>query len=409
MKKFILTGFLLLSAVLMYGQKSKVNAAQNQANALPPELEKAEANIKEALQDPTSKDDAKTWYVAGYIYEKKIEEEQKKTITGGQDDKKVRGESVNKAYDYFLKAYDLDQLPDEKGKIKPKYDKDIVSYMKTFPPEFFNYGVLLYGEKDYKGAIDTWERYLNMPNLPFMKNQGIGADSDSLYIYTTFYTATASVLMDDHDKAIKYLEKVKDKYSINESYQLLSQQYLAKKDTVGYFNTIQKGFEKYPTNVFFLESLVNYYIYFNENVDGALNYLSEAIKVNPNMPQYYYVRGSIYEVKKDDEKALADFKKALSLDKNSAGANAGIGRYYYKKGEDQMDIANNTRDMKQAKVESDKAKEIYKEAVPYFEKAREQNPTDSDNLRLLKSLYYKIYQDENNANYKEIDAALKAL
>lgn len=408
MKKIILIVSLLMSVTLMFGQKGKVTSAYNLVTIEPADFETAKANIEEALVNPETKDWSKTWFTAGYIYEKVLEDQQKKEITKS-DDKKLRGESTIKAYDYFVKAYELDQLPNEKGVVKPKYTKNIITYMKTYQIELFNYGVLLYGEKNYKGAVDAWEKYLDMPNLPFLKDAGIGGPTDSIYIFATYYTATGSIINEDNDKAIKYLELVKDKYMINESYQFLAQQYLAKKDTVNYFNTIKTGFEKYPTNSFLLESLINYYIYFSGKVEDAIVYLDEAIKLNPQMSQYYFVKANLCEVKDLNEDALINFKKTLELEPKNAGAYAGVGRYYYKKGDAQLRKTDNIRDMQLAKVETDKANDYYKEAIPYFEKSRELDPNNIDNLKLLRSLYYKIYRDENNSKYAEINKAIKAL
>ena len=44
---------------------------------------------------------------------------------------------------YFQKAYELDQLPNEKGKVKPKYTKDIKSILSANHVYLFN-GCLLY-------------------------------------------------------------------------------------------------------------------------------------------------------------------------------------------------------------------------------------------------------------------------
>lgn len=406
MKKIFLTGILFFFVFsFAIAQKSKVSAAYNLVVITPPDFESAKSNIQSALENEATKDWVKTWYTAGFVYDKILEEEQKKEFTQ-TDDKQVRGESTMKAYDYFLKAYELDQLPNAKGKVKPKYTKTIVSKMKTYPLELFNYGVKMFGEQKYKEALESWERYLNMPNLPFLKDQ---IKEDSMYIYTTYYSATASIVLEDTDKAIKYLEQVKDKYMISESYQFLSQQYLAKQDTANYFKTIKSGFEKYPTNAFLLESLINYYIFFDGKVDDAIEYLDEAIKINPQMGQYYYVKANLCEIKGKEDEALSNFNKALELEPENASALAGIGRYYYKKGDVLANRAIDIRDIRASKLEMDKANDLYKKSVEYFEKARSINNTDLDSLKLLRSLYYKLYKDENNPKYIEVGKAIKEL
>jgi tetratricopeptide (TPR) repeat protein len=406
MKKIILIGFMFLSVTITFGQKGKVSDAYNMVLMTPPDFEAAKTSINEALANPSTKDWVKTWYTAGYVYEKIIEDQQKKEIFKN-DDKKVRGEAIVKAYDYFVKAYDLDQQPDEKGKVKPKYAKEITTYMKTYPVELFNYGINLYNDKEYEKTITVWKKYLEMPNLSFLKDAGI--EKDSAYIKATYYTATTAVIIQDPETAIKYFEQVKDKYQVDKSYQYLAQQYLAKKDTVGYFNTIKLGFDKYPKNPYFLESLINYYILFNGKIDDAIVYIDKAIAMNPQISQYYYVKANLFETKGMLDDAITNYQKTLEIDKQNTIASTGMGRCYYKKGDEALRNADATKDPKLAKVESDKATGFYKQGIASLEKTREINPKDIDNLKLLRSLYYKISKDANNPNYIKVNNEIKNL
>ncbi len=408
MKKIVLIGFLFLSiASAMYGQKSKVNTAYNLVIISPPELDEAVKNIDAALQDPSTKDWVKTWYTAGFVYDK-ILEDQIRLSFSNTDDKVKRGESVIKAYDYYVKAYELDQLPDEKGKIKPKYDKSIATSMKIYPSELFNYGVMKFTDKDYAGAIKVWEKYLGMPEFPLMKDAGL--EKDSMYIITTYYTATSAMMIDSTDISIKYFEKVKDQYAVNECYQFLAQQYLnEKKDTANYLKTIKTGFKKYPSNSYFLGSLIDYYIYMKGNVDSAFIYVNESIKINPQMADNYFIRGAIYEARNENESALADFKKTLELNPEHDRAMSSIGNYYFKRGDDLMRGADRMRDPKLEKETRDNAVKAYEEAIPYLEKAKKINPQNRANLITLRSIYYKLYKDEKNPKYVEVSKAIDAL
>ena len=67
MKKTTLTVVLLLSIICAFGQKKAVNRAFSEAKMEKPNFQEARDNIKGALTNPESKDDAKTWYVAGFV------------------------------------------------------------------------------------------------------------------------------------------------------------------------------------------------------------------------------------------------------------------------------------------------------------------------------------------------------
>ena len=62
MKKTTLTVVLLLSIICAFGQKKAVNRAFSEAKMEKPNFQEARDNIKGALTNPETKDDAKTWY-----------------------------------------------------------------------------------------------------------------------------------------------------------------------------------------------------------------------------------------------------------------------------------------------------------------------------------------------------------
>lgn len=58
------------------------------------------------------------------------------------------------------------------------------------------------------------------------------------------------------------------------------------------------------------------------NMDAALADYSDAIKINPKEVRFYNLRSYIYETKGDIKNSTADTDHALSLDKNNAEAKA---------------------------------------------------------------------------------------
>jgi len=96
----------------------------------------------------------------------------------------------------------------------------------------------------------------------------------------------------------------------------------------------------FPDSSYFLNSLINLYIYTGRN-DQALQLLSTAISKNANSAQLYYAKGSVYETGlKDYAQAEEAYKKAVELDPNSAANNFSMGRIYYNQGVSTLDKAN---------------------------------------------------------------------
>ena len=67
MKRVLLTVALCVAASVSFAQKKAVNEAQSIAKGSTPDFSEARTLIKGALENPETKDDAKTWYVAGFI------------------------------------------------------------------------------------------------------------------------------------------------------------------------------------------------------------------------------------------------------------------------------------------------------------------------------------------------------
>lgn len=405
MKKIILSLFLLVSFTFSYAQKANVKKAKNKALMENPDFAGAREAIKLALQDSTTMKNAETWYVAGLIGNKQNEVLYGKAVLNQPFDADVKGQAILESYNYFLEAYKLDLLPNEKGKVKTKYVKDIKEKIKeyyTTQQNLIAYGAYLFEKKNYEGAVKAFDVFLEIPKLPMMNNE---IPMDSTYNMIMYYTAIASTNAKMHDKAIDLYESLKDKnYETLAVYQLLYEEYVNKKDTVNFVKTLKEGFEKFPSEAWFLQNLINYFIY-SSKIPEALTYLNTAIEREPNMAQYRYVKGNLDESLGNYEDALASFDKAIEVDSTMADAYAGKGRLFYNKAVKMLEEANNIKDIKLYNAEQLKAEGVFKKSVPLFKKASELKPTEIEYKKTLKTLYYRLKMDkEFEAISKEIDA-----
>ena len=129
MKRVLLTVALCIATSVAFGQKKAVSDAQSIAKGTNPDFTEARSLIKGALDNSETKDDAKTWFVAGFIEDQQFNAEKTKQILGQKPDEAKMYEAVYAVYPYFKKALDLDQVPDAKGKVKPKVTKDVKSIL----------------------------------------------------------------------------------------------------------------------------------------------------------------------------------------------------------------------------------------------------------------------------------------
>ena len=261
-------------------------------------------------------------------------------------------------------------------------------------------------------SVNVFELYLNIPKLPIV-NHEIKYESDTTYLKINYFTAIASTNAGLGDKAIQHYSELKDK-NIKESlsvYQLLYEEYVKKKDTVNFVKIAKEGCQKFPKEGWFIENLINYYVFSGKSSD-ALIYVNSAIEREPNKAQYRFIKGNLDESLGKVDDALLSFDKAVELDPTIADAYAGKGRLYFNIAVKMSDKAQEIKDVKQYNVEMKKVDDAFKKSIPYFQKATELKPAEREYKTTLKTLYYRlkkdpIYEAKYDAITKEIEAMKK--
>ena len=393
MKRVLLTVALCVAASASFAQKKVVNEAQSIAKGSNADFGEARTLIKGALENPETKDDAKTWYVAGFIEDQQFNTERAKQILGQQPNEPVMYEALYGILPYFQKAYELDQLPNEKGKVKPKYTKDIKSILSANHVYLFNGGAYYFDKQEYKKAYDFFNQYVEISELPMFAGTQT-AEKDSTFMTVQFYAAAAASLAKDSRLAIAALERAKNTpYRQYDVYQYLCYEYgeaRTAQDSVMLEKTFEEGMQVFPDSAFFLNNLINTYIYSNRN-EKALEMLNVAIQKNPNDANLYNVMGRVYETGlKDYANAEKNFQIALEKDPNLTDALSNIGRIYYNQGVNKLSEANMINDSKKYQEELGMAKDLFKKALPYYKKAHEAEPEKMDNMIALRGIYYNL-------------------
>ena len=390
MKRILFTVALCLVASASFAKKKAVKEAQSIVKGTAPNFDEARTLIKGAMENPETKDMAETWYAAGFIEDQQFSNERTKQILGQQPNEQVMYSALGSTLPYFLKSYELDQLPNEKGKVKPKFTKKIKDILSTNHVYYINGGAYYFDQKDYQKAYDFFQQYLQISDLPMFQGEKV-AERDSNFMTVQFYAAVAATQLNNRPLAIAALERAKGTdFRANDVYQYLCYEYEQAKDSVNLEKTLKEGMEKFPEEKYYLLSLINNYIYSNRN-EQAIEYLNTAISKEPNNAQLYDVMGRVYETGvKDAAKAEEYFKKALDLDPENADILSNLGRVYYNQAVNKQAEANSINDQQKYQEELSKAKALFEQAMPYFEKAHQINPEARDVMTALRGIYYNL-------------------
>ena len=226
---------------------------------------------------------------------------------------------------------------------------------------------------------------------------------DTTYTQYKYYAAIFAVQSGLHEDAVVLLEELKDgDYEAISVNQFLYQEYVELKDTAKFVATLQAAIERFPAEPWFLQNLINYYI-FSGQEQVAVDYLAQAIEREPNVAQYHHIKGNLDENLGNYDAALVDFDNALRCDPKLADAMAGKGRVYYNQAVKLNEAAALISDNKEYKKALDEMNEVFRKSLPFFEKAHEMDPTDRTYMQVLKGLYYRFHMD------KEYDAISEQL
>lgn len=393
MKKLAFTGVLCFLVCIAFGQKKAVNDAKREINREKPNTGDARAFIEKALQDPETKNKAETWYVAGSVENKQFDMESLKMhIEGETPDEAVMYSALLKIIPYFEKADSLDQLPNEKGKVKPKYRKDMKAIITANVNFYPNAGVYFYNKEDFKNAFQAFKQYIDIPDMPMFQEDKtpVVKKEDESYLQIKYNAAVIASVLEEHSMAIKLLESMKNSgYEENDIFRRLTYEYNQQADSTALLSTLKEGVEKFPGDEYFLLYLVEKNIQSGQLQDAVV-YINLAIEHKPDDPILYDALGVIYENMDQPEKSIQNYEKALALDPGFAKALKHSGMVYYNLGVKARGNADESADKKLADEEYAKSIDHFKTALPLFEKAYSIEASDKETIFCLRNIYYSL-------------------
>lgn len=219
----------------------------------------------------------------------------------------------------------------------------------------------------------------------FMFNQGIAAYNAKKY------EAAAQAFLAAHEIKTYLGEDFKDaevNTSLAANYAV--EDYLAAKKYDEAITFASKIAEAMPKNIDILISLVNINLQ-KGDVAATETYINKALALDPLNKQLYYVLGTSYMDKKENEKATAALQKAIEIDPNYNEALYQLGAHLYNLAVEKRNatVELDYKDPKAVKLEAE-ATELFKQALTPLEKYESLNPSENEVDRIKKMYKEKI-------------------
>lgn len=405
MKKAILAMVLLMGATTTFAQESVVK----EAKSLKGKPEQAAQKIEAALTNAETKDDPATWKLAGdfqfSIYEG---ESQKIYLQSINPNDKA---DMPKMYNSLLKMIEYYTTCDDKEvammKSNPKYKKlkfreKNAELIKPRRGNLINGGVDAINAQKYDEALKYFGAYVDLSNAPmFEKDASVKADT--MVTLSAAYAAMAANFAEDKESMLKYGEI--GKLDPNEGWRPLmymSEYYKTLPDTAKWVEVLDEGVKRFPQQDYFVGNLADYYLTHNKTTEG-IAMIDEMLKIKQSA-YYYFVKGVLQLESKDYTSAVATLQNIIDLnDTMLPQAYSKIGDCYLFPAQD---IATEISalavdDPKYAPKEAE-VKDLYRKAMPYYEKAKELAPTETKLWQFLANIYWVLGDSKYEAIAKEL-------
>jgi hypothetical protein len=401
MKKFLTAAICLTAIGSMSAQKQVVDQASKLSGKIE-QIEEARGLLQQAFANPETANDARTYFVAGKLEFDAYDKNQAKYQVNPSDqsiDQVGMATQLLNGYNYFVQAFPLDQLPNAKGEIKPKYTKDIASKIAGHCPDFFNMGAILYGaQKFYPEAYNAFMIYGDMPEMEELGKLAPQV-ADTIRATSYFNAGLCAYSANKVPESAEAFRKARlNNYPGQDAYiyELACWQNIMAKDSTMSDTAKSKindialaGYNKFGmTQPVFLTNLVN-----NLMLDGqeneAIAMINKELENHDDMSSLYGLRAYVYDHCGKDAESEADYRKVVSMPNADFESLKNASRKLFLQGTAALNNVEFGGAEGRAKKQEIKTK-YFEDAKTAAEKAKAINPTDSTLNAIIENIDYAL-------------------
>lgn len=285
------------------------------------DFKEAKSLVESSLSSMNDEERAKSWNKVVDLALAKFNKEQEVMLTNQVTkkddpyDKDGMYEAARVALESALECEKYDQLPNAKGKIKPKFHKSNQDRLTSARTALINAGQEYYNNKDFKAAAAAFGAYVNCKgnslysDFDFSKDQYLGQ--------IAYFASLAAYNSQDYPSASRYAgvalgDTAVAKDAMDIKILSMKAQLKTKEDSLKYLNDIKELYNQDPSNERMFSLLAEYYQSVNDN--AAKNALINNQVAQHPSKMAWALKG---ESEMGDQKwadAIESYKKSLAMD-----------------------------------------------------------------------------------------------
>lgn len=303
-------------------------------------------------------------------------------------------------YDALVNAMECEKydiLPNEKGKVKPKFHD--VNSLKLWPlrTQTILYGQTI-GDSNDALSLQIFRAYVDSYSNSLFNDIDKTKQPDDYLGEVARVTAVYAYKTKDMDLANKYIDVALEdtstyKQALDMKIYFASQGLKTKEDSLKFCSTLEGLYAKNKNSDVLFGQLAALYQSLGQPERGA-KMIEDRLAEDPNNYTALAMKAQNDMNDKQYDKALEGFKKALSIRDNDPLVYAYIGFCYNSKATESQSEADQ--------------KKFLQEGLPYLEKSRDLDPgrEHANWAYPLYQSYYTIY-GENDARTKEVEKLIR--
>lgn len=421
MKKLVLSLAFVLMGSFAIGQeltKEQIKEQKKQRKALMTMVQDTEAKIQQdpvaaanALRSATNNElvnkDAYVWFVSTSAKKAVIDNENRKRAEGAAFDEPLMYAYVYELGGDLANCEKYDNMPDAKGRVKPKYAEFIkMTYAQQFA-QFYNAGAYYYGNEEYAKAYDLFKMFIDSSDKLYKEGM---MPKDTVNVPVAAYNMSlCGMQLENYDMVLTHVDLAMQNPQMAESaYRFKSAAFLEKGDSATWLKMCKEGITKFPSDLYYSQSLIHYYDSRNQSEElGKL--ADELMATDPTNPLFVYLKGYIAHQKEDFDTAIEWYEKTLNVDPNYENALSNLGRCYLIKAQEYSTAQSSTKVTDKKKIAEDKKilDGYYNKALPLLEKLRELAPDKHDLwLMNLINCYYNLKMTDKLKELEKLQESL---
>lgn len=384
-------------ALPLAAQKKEINSARDLLKQ-GKDANKVEQSMTKLLADSANKNNEKIWNLLFESLQKQYRDGNEKLYLKQKYDTASLFNIASRMFT-AMETYDsIDALPDKKGRVELKKRKQNASILNTLRPNLYNGGLYFIKKQDYKQAYQLLDQYISTADKPMFQTYNYGT-TDKYLPEAAYWAVYSAYKQKDAKKVLHHTYlALKDVDHHESMLQYLSETYILDGDTARWINTVEEGFEHYPTSDYFFPHLIEYYSN-KHDWEKALETADYALKADSLSKMALLTKSTLLLNTGDYTNSFVIADNLVKRDSTLTEAWLNAGLALFNKG---VTLDKNIQSLKMKRNETLK---YYQEALPYLERYRQIMPEAKDKWALP---LYTIYLNLNmGKKFDEIDKILK--